>query len=157
MRTEKALEAIAKSKLYKYAGPIINPLLKIIEKISEKTTKFKDRLFKGKQKADEIQIHHKAPWANKAFNHQNHPLVKQSKVDLKTHETNLMPLGGHSGPHSAEYHRGVQNIFNKHYSKVKGKGQRVAHEELDKALKEIQNEISKGTLKPYQNKDVWIP
>ncbi|MBN2817942.1 MAG: RHS repeat-associated core domain-containing protein, partial [Bacteroidales bacterium] len=108
-------------------------------------------------KSGRVQVHHKAPWSNKTFNHQNHPLVKQAEVNLKTYRNNLMDLGNHAGRHSPEYHRGVQNIFNKHYRSAIGKGKSGAQNALDNSLTEIENSIKNGVLNPYSNKDVWIP
>jgi hypothetical protein len=71
------------------------------------------------------QDHHAVPYANKKYNHQNHPLVKKVKVDLKTYAKNLRPLKGHKGRHLEEYHRQIakrlDNAYKPKMSQAKAK------------------------------------
>jgi hypothetical protein len=104
-----------------------------------------------------IQRHHMIPWDNSTYNHGNHPLVRQSGLNIKTYKNNMIDLANHAGPHTAKYHQDITNILNKHLRYAYGRGQRMAQTALDNALAEIKEGIVKGTLKPYSTKEVWMP
>lgn len=102
-----------------------------------------------------VQVHHKIPWEN--ARHVTHPLTVLSKVDLKTDARNLMSLGGHAGNHSAEYHEDVSISLTSAYATLAAKTQPEAHAAIGKVMANIEDRIAAGTLKPYKDRDVWIP
>ena len=127
----------------KLIGTIIGKLVTHVTKLSGKT--------------GPIQIHHKVPWNNKTFNHQNHPLVKQSGMKLKTSLDNQMRLGNHAGRHSSDYHKAVSGMMDKAYMGAVNKGQEAAKKVLLDVFNQIENAIKSSKLQPYNTKAVWIP
>jgi Domain of unknown function (DUF4157)/A nuclease family of the HNH/ENDO VII superfamily with conserved AHH len=103
----------------------------------------------------QIQKHHKVPWTNQ--DHWNHPLRVLSGVDLQNDPDNLMPLGGHAGRHSPTYHASIKGMMNQAYTNLSSKDQATAHEAMSKVMSEIERDIANGSLKPYDDKEVWIP
>jgi RHS repeat-associated protein len=104
-----------------------------------------------------IQEHHKVPYGSKKFNHQNHPLVKQAGINLEKHARNKMLLGNHGGRHSYKYHEQIDQMLWNAYGDVAGKGKDAAKSAFDSVCQKIERDIANGTLRPYNNKDVWVP
>ena len=103
----------------------------------------------------QVQEHHKIPWTNEA--HWQHRLRVLSGVDLKNDSRNLMSLGGHAGPHSADYHATVQAMMHVAYNGQKETTQRDADKAMASVMAEIERSIGNGSLKPYEDREVWIP
>jgi RHS repeat-associated protein len=104
-----------------------------------------------------VQTHHKIPFGNSSFNHQNHPLVRQAGVNLKSSIRNQMLLGNHGGRHSKPYHLKIKEWLDEGFDRVAGKGQAAALRKLNQIIDRIEGGIANGTLRPYTNKDVYIP
>jgi hypothetical protein len=109
------------------------------------------------QPVGKVQNHHLVPYNNKTYNHQNHPLVKEAGANLKTDPRNQVPLANHAGPHSQSYHSDVNKILNEEYAKAAGKGPTTASNALNTAYQRIYQGIQDGSIRPYVNKDVFIP
>jgi|GEM_PF-5766104 len=102
-----------------------------------------------------VEIHHKAPYGNKEYDFQNHPLVKKSGVDLKKDPRNQMLLGNHRGRHSSAYLKAIKKLLDEANKTIRGKQNAI--EVLNNIYVEIENLIADGTLQPYVNKDVYVP
>jgi len=105
----------------------------------------------------DIENHHRVPHSNKDYDFQNHPLLKQAKVNLKKEPGNIMRLGNHHGRHSKAYLDGVKNMLDEAYPGVANQGEEEAKRALKEVYNNIDKEIANGRLKPYINKDVWKP
>ncbi len=103
----------------------------------------------------QVQVHHKIPWENSR--HINHQLRTLSNADLKTDPRNLMSLGGHAGNHSADYHEEVFITLTNAYVNLATKARPEAYEAIGKVMATLESRIAAGTLKPYKDRDVWIP
>ena len=68
-----------------------------------------------------------------------------------------MLLENHAGRHSEVYHERINEMLWKAYDNVVGKGKEAAEKAIYILLNNIENGIADGTLKPYVNKDVYIP
>ncbi|MBO1257110.1 AHH domain-containing protein, partial [Alteromonas sp. 5E99-2] len=101
------------------------------------------------------QNHHMIPHNNSTFKHHTHSLVKQANMNLKTEQANMIRLLNHSGPHSKQYHRVIQQMMDTGYSRVAGKGQMAAQNELLSIMNRLNRGIRSGKIRPYQNKNVW--
>jgi hypothetical protein len=99
--------------------------------------------------------HHKVPYGNKTFDHQNHPLVKKAGVDLKEYPENRMILENHSGRHSNAYHIEVKGMLDQALENMSGQGKGAALEAFNEVCDEIEIRIANGSLKPYISKDVF--
>jgi RHS repeat-associated protein len=103
------------------------------------------------------QGHHKVPYNNKSWNHENHPLVKQAKVNLKDYNKNLMDLINHGGRHTDAYHMIVDHMLTSAYETVAGGSQEAALNALNEVLEKIAQDVKSGKLRPYDSKSVWAP
>ena len=103
----------------------------------------------------QVQEHHKIPWTNQ--NHWKHPLRVLSEVDLENDHRNLMLLGGHAGSHSSSYHAAITQLMDDAYKQLIEKTQAAADKAMGKVMAEIERGIADGNLKPYNDKEVWIP
>jgi hypothetical protein len=101
-----------------------------------------------------IEEHHKIPWENQ--DHITHPLVQLSKIDLYDDKRNKMWLGGHRSRHSDEYHRSISGMLWAAYSRVQ-RGEVDPDQAIEGVMKAIERDIASGALRPYADKDVWIP
>ncbi len=102
-----------------------------------------------------VQRHHLIPWGNSTYPHYKHPLVKDAGVDIRVDPNNLMYLGNHAGPHSKAYHAAVKNLLNQAYSRVAGQGVDAARNALQGVYQDIAGGIIDGSIKPYNNKEVY--
>ena len=103
----------------------------------------------------QIQQHHKIPWTNQ--DHWNHPLRVLSGVDLQNDRRNFMPLGGHAGRHSPSYHASIKGMMNDAYRNLSIKDQATADKAMGEVMAQIEKDIASGSLRPYDDKEVWIP
>ncbi|MGI2028643.1 RHS repeat-associated core domain-containing protein [Endozoicomonas acroporae] len=102
-----------------------------------------------------LQNHHAIPYQNGTFNHQNHPLVRQAGVNLRTNPYNQFMLGNHSGPHSQQYHRTVESMLNNAQTGVQG--QQQAQRAVRGVMQQLQQGIGNGSIRPYETKAVFLP
>jgi RHS repeat-associated protein len=105
------------------------------------------------------QNHHKVPLDSRSHKYSDHPLVKQAgwtEEDLTKDPVNVLRLGNHAGRHSSVYHQKILQMLNNAANSVAGKGQAAADKALREVLKNIDKRIADGTLRPYENKDLWI-
>ncbi len=102
-----------------------------------------------------LQNHHSVPWQNSTYNHQQHPLVQLSGINLRTSPHNQFMLGNHAGPHSANYHRIVQRLLNTNGNGVQT--QQGAQTAVQNVMQTIQQGVTNGTIRPYNNKQVFVP
>ena len=111
-----------------------------------------------------IQCHHKIPWENSTYNHDNHELRRLSQVDLYSDKRNKMWLGGHLSSHSPSYHLDVKDRMNVAWRRLTGGAPgsgSATREDADLAMGEvmagIEADIRSKRLAPYDAKEVWIP
>ena len=109
------------------------------------------------QQSQPIQNHHAIPYDNSTFDFQNHPLVQQAGVNLKTDPRNQFNLANHVGRHTNNYNRNIQARLDAAFSRVAGQSQQAADAELGQVMGEIQNDIYNGSLSPYSTKVVSKP
>jgi hypothetical protein len=105
------------------------------------------------------QEHHKIPRESKRYKYSDHKLVKQAgwtESDINKDPANIVRLGNHGGRHSSAYHRAIEGMLDEAADSVAGKGRVAADKALQEVLKEIDRGLADGTLRPYENKDVWI-
>ena len=108
-----------------------------------------------------IQNHHKVPYGNSKYDFQNHQLVRRAGVNLEKDSRNQMLLGNHAGRHSTTYLDDIQLRLDRAWKALKDRlGGRVSKKAADDKFKAVVNtierDIGKGTLKPYNTKEVWV-
>jgi hypothetical protein len=97
--------------------------------------------------ATQAQDHHAIPWENSTYNHQQHPLVEQAGVNLKTYEPNIQAVVGHD---YAPYHLEVQRRMNNAFMELQGDlTPGSARAALNNVIQSIWTDIGRGRLRLY--------
>ncbi len=68
-----------------------------------------------------------------------------------------MELGGHRSSHSPSYHRSITDMLNIAYGRLAQKTKVDANQAIGEVMDDIAKDIASGALRPYDDKDVWIP
>ena len=90
-------------------------------------------------------------------------LVKAAGADLKTDPRNQGDVVNHDGPHSVDYNQQVQDRMHEAWNGIEAEvqeaepevGRQIANEALGKVIEGIWTDIDNGTLRPYEDRDVW--
>lgn len=102
------------------------------------------------------QIHHPITYCNTTYDFNEHPLVKQSCMMLKTDQT-LVLLENHAGRHDPNYHLEVQRRLDAEYRAIgPGKSAEVYTSGVNRVAGGVIRDIDNGSLRPYVHKDVKV-